>query len=224
MNSFYLVFAHKNGEIPIYDAYSDPNIAMNIALSIAKVMAKDKNWIDNDPKGMPLADGSVLWMFLDTSKDYVGVRLINIKEPNVNPTNSNMPSRFSLNDNNAVSIHNPTTHVPPPLNPADLSLPGGFADDGTALTMQDIKLNPWRVKSTVFLTGHQKMALITARIRKMPHNKWNLYSGTGMVVSFNQKEVLNLLEKNNSAQDLSELIDMECLVLDKIYGAFKDTF
>ena len=213
MDSVYLVLGYSSGELPYCELFSDPNIASTIALSAAQELAKDTNWVQKNPPALPLTDGSIQWTYLDTSKNFVCLRFMKVKEANSGPMVNNMPSRFSLND-----CHQKTPlPVDRSMDPADLSLPGGFSYNNHPLTMEDIKNDPWGVKPTTELTGHQKAALVTARIRKMPNNKWNLF---GKEDSLNQKEVLVLLEKNNSAQELDELISMECLVLDIIYSNF----
>lgn len=221
MSAVYVVIAIDHGaDLTVCEVYAGAHSALGRASALAHYAAiLNQDWVDTTPTEEKLPDGSIRWIFLDTSKKYIAVQYkhILISSSSVDPMEDlkmNL-SAIAQQTTNVVAPVTPTINVAPdPIVTADApyddNLPGGWFLDNKPAKMIDLWETPEQVKSVYNLTKAQKAALVSARIMNRPG--FSLYiPGLG---TYSQTMALEEIKNKTSASE--EIIEDECIWLEEV--------
>ena len=226
MGSVYTVISIKNGaELETLEVYAEVQHALGRAFALAHFASiQHPEWMVHAPiEEATGPDGSLRWVFLDTSKNYVAIHY--------KPIMDAIPSRkdpldvvknFSTSDGYRIFKNTPAVTLvdgyhsmfhSKPLSkddPTDRSLPAGWGYDNKPVTMDTLLDYPYDVKSTKELTEAQKWALVTSRVRK--RLGFSIFvPGTGIFV---HRSTLKELEGKTALG--ADIVRLECEWLDRV--------
>jgi hypothetical protein len=221
------------------DLFYDKEEALNCAWKLAEqlTLSNPKDFITNPE---PVGDVAVSrsWIFANSSVAYVVVEEWEVKVPNtgiaepmqvggledprldglqglMNLLNIplNLPNISMLDFLDAKN--NVPTVVPPVDDPFEDSLPCTFAY-GTnwhrkkPLTVADVKADPHNALYPYDLSEQERLALVTARIRKRPNFSTKIDPFSSIVI--NQKETLAELKARTTLAQ--EVVNNECVLIE----------
>lgn len=219
MSHVYMVVSTKDSEIENCEAFSGAKAALGRAFQLAsnKVGKGNIDLICTSPAEENMTDGSVRWVFMDTNKQSVMVvyrkiedYLLSSKDPL-----SLLPSTVVPADSDVLQPS------PPPYDFMDRSLPVGWTVDGKPAIMGDMLDDPFNITDPLLLSDKQKVALVTARIRKSPN--WHSSTPIQGYIYFRDDALEQLKNKTISGELLkdNEIMSLHSLHDDILSGALK---
>lgn len=179
MSGVYVVLAVSKGIVTTMETYAGVHSAMTRGWHVAiELASQNTDWVRVSPNEEKLAGGSVRWVLLDTSLNYVAVYFSYIEE-----SLKSRKDRLSLADRIGSTFHDDGTiksdvladvapdpapvHIPA-YDPLDRSLPAGFDLNNRPILMGQLLDDPYKAKAPENLTLPQQWALVIARAKKEP--------------------------------------------------------
>jgi hypothetical protein len=227
MSSVYVVVSIKNGaELEVCETYAGVQHALGRAFALAHFASiQHPEWMVHSPNEEATGpDGSLRWVFLDTSHNYVAVHYKKILDA-IPSKRDPLESIRALSTSDGYRLFNPVAQpiriidgyqsafAPSPTpkdDPTDRSLPAGWTYGNKPATMAELLDYPYDVKSTKELTESQKWALVTSRVKKRLGFSL-LVPGTG---TFVHRSALKELEGKTALG--TEIVRLECEWLDRV--------
>lgn len=194
MSSVYAVVVTSNINDCLYvdavEAYAGSQAALGSALRWATRKTNNITFVDTSPEEEKMEDGSIRWVFLDTSKHFVGVIFTRIETslPAQNTRLDAVRTMPVVPQSSVVMLDGYQSSVRPSL--AELikqklqqnlnvvetvdawkeeNLPGGWDVDGEPVRMKHYKDSAEDIKDPIAeLTENEKWALVIARVSKRP--------------------------------------------------------
>lgn len=232
MGSVYVVVSIKNGaELEACEVYAGVQHALGRAFALAHFASiQHPEWMIHAPNEEATGpDGSMRWVFLDTSKNYVAVHYKKIqdaipsrKDP-LEPLKNLNTLDYTLD---GYRIFNRAAPQPPSIldgyqyifqpkprpadDPLDRNLPAGWTYGNKPATMDELLDYPHDIRPTSELSESQKWALVTARIQKRMGFSM-LVPGIGTFVRMTALHEIGL--KTTIAQ---QIVNIECEWLDRL--------
>ena len=228
MGNVYVVVSIKNGaELEACEVYAGVQHALGRAFALAHFASMlHPEWLVSSPREEATGpDGSLRWVFLDTSRNYVAVHYKKIQDsmPAKNPLEplknlgdytldgyrlfNRTAQPVTINDGYQSSF----TPTPTPKDdPTDPTLPAGWFYNGKPATMADLMDYPYDVRPTNELTEAQKWALVTSRVKKRLGFSM-LVPGVG---TFVHRSALHDLDTKSAWG--AEIVRIECEWLDRV--------
>jgi len=234
MGVYIVISTTDMGVVEICEAYAGAESALGRAWSLATDKSPNNpNWVFSNPPEEKLADGSIRWTFLETSKNFVAVYFRSIETallskrdpiavlrdllmPNVTPTTPVPPVPPVTV---APTVPSGGTVVSAPNEKANMDLPGGWDRKGSAVKLRTVVEDPQDVLPYDQLTVSQKRALATARVAKNPG--WVMFWDNHI---WTQPEALVELKSNASPIVVERIIDFEVSWLNDLHEQSLDDF
>ncbi len=167
MSSVYAVVVTSNINDCLYvdavEAYAGAQAALGSALRWAAKKTNNITFVDTSPEEEKMEDGSIRWIFLDTSKHFVGVIFTRI-ETALPAQNTRLDAVRSMPVVSVPVV--PAPPAPPVYSLDDDTLPAGWFHDGKPARMKDLKEDPEGIKPIWDLNEEEKWALVIARVTK----------------------------------------------------------
>lgn len=212
MNKIYLVlFVGANTEVKVHNLYLNQEVALDMGYSLASEAVNDYTaWLVSNPDKQVLDDGTARWVFLETSKQYVGVHELPVSEKTFSPS-----AHADL-----LSLTPPVVKLVPQLPDYPIhkdlankylgNLPGGFDYSNKPLKLDWVLANPMDAVPTVQLSDKQRTALVVARIKAITDYNFAWNSG----LTWTRDHTLFIIA--NKLEHFQTIIDFECELLDEL--------
>lgn len=169
----------------------DFSVVLQKAIDIAENSPKiNSSWIERVPLEKKLEDGNSSWIVLNTNQRYLGIfskkipGVINLNGatgPCIGDVGPIMPDITVPGPTGPISTILPApASFPIPDDPLEETLPAGWTWNGKPITVIDLQNDPYSVKYYSQLSEKEKIALVTARLRKRPSFLINI-NGVGTI-------------------------------------------